>query len=124
MRTTTSPFISALSEHPTPQYAQVVVTARSGTTSARRVFSCSAVVGHASTQAPHETHSESTKLSFWLAATREANPRPSMVSANVPCTSSHARTHREHTMHAFGSKRKYGLLSSTAAPACRTPSLP
>jgi hypothetical protein len=106
MRTTLSPFISAFNEHPTPQYAQVVVTARSGSACARRVFSCSAVVGHASTQAPHETHSEARKLSPWLAATREAKPRPSMVSANVPCTSSHARTQREHTMHALGSKRK------------------
>ncbi len=34
-----------------------------------------------------------------LAATRLSKPRPSMVSANVPCTSSQARTQREHTMH-------------------------
>ena len=74
-----------------------------------RVFSCSAVVGHASTQAPHETHSESTKLSSWLATTREANPRPSIVSANVPCTSSHARTHREHTMQAVGIEAEIGI---------------
>ena len=43
------------------------------------------------------------------ADTFDANPRPSMVSANVPCTSSHARTHREHTMHFAGSNVKYGI---------------
>ena len=32
-----------------------------------------------------------------------------MVSANVPCTSSQARTQREQTMHFDGSKVKYGL---------------
>ena len=36
-------------------------------------------------------------------------PRPSMVSANVPCTSSHARTQREQTMHFEESNVKYGL---------------
>ena len=30
-------------------------------------FSVSAAVGHASTQAPHETHSDSRNGSFWLA---------------------------------------------------------
>ena len=35
-----------------------------------------------------------------------------MVSANVPCTSPQARTHREQTMHAAGSNLKYGLVSS------------
>ena len=35
--------------------------------------------------------------------TRLSKPRPSMVSANVPCTSSQARTQREQTMHLAGS---------------------
>ncbi len=35
-----------------------------------------------------------------------AKPRPSMVSAKVPCTSSQARTQREQTMHFDGSKVK------------------
>ncbi len=69
-------------------------------------FSVSAAVGQASTQAPQETHSESRKGSFWLAATLEAKPRPWMVSANVPCVSSQARTQREQTMHSSGSKAK------------------
>ena len=37
------------------------------------------------------------------AAMRESKPRPSTVSAKVPCTSSHARTQREQTMHCEGS---------------------
>ena len=63
-------------------------------------------VGQACTHAPHETHSEAKKLSFILAETCEAKPRPSIVKAKVPCTSSHARTQREHTMHFEGSKVK------------------
>ncbi len=38
--------------------------------------------------------------------TFESKPRPWMVSAKVPCTSSQARTQREHTMHFEGSKVK------------------
>lgn len=38
--------------------------------------------------------------------TFEAKPRPSMVRAKVPCTSSQARTQREHAMHFDGSKSK------------------
>ena len=67
------------------------------------VFSVRVAVGQAFTQAPHDTHSDSRRLSFWLAATREAKPRPSMVSANVPWVSSHARTQRLQTMHFDGS---------------------
>ena len=78
------------------------------------VFSISVAVGQACTQAPQETHSESRKSSFLPAETCEAKPRPSMVSAKVPCTSSQARTQREHTMHLAGSKVKYGLDSSFA----------
>lgn len=37
------------------------------------------------------------------AATRESKPRPSMVRAKVPCTSSQARTQRLQTMHLLGS---------------------
>ena len=47
------------------------------------------------------------------AAIFEAKPRPSMVSAKVPCTSSQARTQREQTMHFAGSNWKYGLEPST-----------
>ena len=46
------------------------------------------------------------------AATLEAKPRPSMVSAKVPCTSSQARTQREQTMQRAGSNWKYGLEAS------------
>ncbi len=35
--------------------------------------------------------------------TRESNPLPSIVSANVPCVSAQARTQREQTMHLEGS---------------------
>ena len=83
-------------------------------------FSVSAAVGQASTHAPQETHSESRNGSSWLAATLEAKPRPSMVSANVPCTSSQARTQREQTMHSSGSKVKYGLLVVAGAAAGAT----
>ena len=69
-------------------------------------FSINVAVGQAWMQAPHETHSESRKSSSTPAATCEAKPRPSMVSAKVPCTSSQARTQREHTMHFDGSNEK------------------
>src|SRR5262245_11746812 len=102
MRTTSLPCISALKEQPTPQYAQVVTTLCSPCPFSMTVFSIKVAVGQACTHAPHETHSESRN--GWLPAdTSEANPRPSMVSAKVPCTSSQARTHREHTMHFEGS---------------------
>ena len=79
-------------------------------------FSVRATVGHASTHAPHETHSDARKGSFWLADTFDANPRPWIVSANVPWVSSHARTHREQAMHIVWSKVKYGLLVSFGRP--------
>src|SRR5687768_10332740 len=106
MRITCSPLASALNEQPTPQYAQVVVTARSGTPSASTLFSVNAVVGQASTHAPQETHSDSRKDSDWLAETLESKPRPSMVSASVPWISSQARTQREQTMQASALKTK------------------
>ncbi len=84
-------------------------------------FSVSAPVGHASTQAPHETHSDSRNGWSWLADTLESKPRAWMVSANVPCCSSQARTQREQTMHSVGSKAKYGLLSSLGAGRCMAP---
>jgi hypothetical protein len=62
-------------------------------------FSLSAAVGQDSTHAPQETHSDSRNGSSWLATTREAKPRPSIVSAKVPWTSSQARTQREQLMH-------------------------
>ena len=66
-------------------------------------FSFSVAVGQACTQAPQETHSEPRKLSFMPGDTRLSKPRPEIVSANVPCTSSQARTQREQTMHFDGS---------------------
>ena len=67
------------------------------------LFSMSVAVGQASTQAPQDTHSESRNDSPMLAETLDSKPRPSIVSANVPCTSSQARTQREQTMHLVGS---------------------
>src|SRR5262245_1051707 len=103
MRTTVSPRISALKAHPTPQYAHVVTTECSGWPISMSVFSLSVAVGQAWTQAPHETHSLEIKLSDAPAATRLSKPRPAIVRANVPCTSSHARTQRLQTMHLDGS---------------------
>ena len=45
--------------------------------------SISVAVGQACTQAPHDTHSEPRK-SVGPAATRDAKPRPVIVSAKVP----------------------------------------
>src|SRR5579859_2840639 len=122
MRTTSasapSPFTSALKLQPTPQYAQVVVTARSVCPKPTMDFSVSAAVGQDSTQAPQETHSESRKGSFWLAETLESKPRPWMVNAKVPCTPSQARTQREQTMQSSGLKAKYGVLSSFGSGRC------
>src|ERR1700712_1381276 len=98
MRTTLSPCISALNEQPTPQYAQVVTAECSGLPIAMIDFSFSVAVGQAWTQAPQDTHSE-PKKSVPPGDTLESNPRPSMVSAKVPCTSSQARTQRLQTMH-------------------------
>ena len=106
MRTSWSPFISALNEQPTPQYAQVVTTLCSGWPASITLFSINVEVGQACTQAPQDTHSESMNGSFWPADTLESKPRPSMVRAKVPCTSSQARTQREQTMHLLGSKLK------------------
>ena len=111
MRTTSLPFISALNEQPTPQYAQVVITERSGAPIVIKFFSFSAPVGQACTQAPQETHSDSMN-DLLPELTRASNARPEMVSAKVPWTSSHARTQRLQTMHSVESKLKYGLLSS------------
>ena len=66
-------------------------------------FSVSVAVGQAWTQAPQETHSEPRNDSSMPGDTTESKPRPAMVSANVPCTSSQARTQREQTMHFEGS---------------------
>src|ERR1700684_3827947 len=105
MRTTSAPCISALNAQPTPQYAQVVITLCSGWPLAMMVLSINVAVGQACTHAPQETHSESRKF-VGPDATLDAKPRPWMVSANVPCTSSQARTQREHTMHLDASKVK------------------
>jgi hypothetical protein len=66
-------------------------------------FSVSVAVGQACTQAPQDTHSEPRKLSPMPGDTRLSKPRPEIVSAKVPCTSSQARTQREQTMHFDGS---------------------
>ena len=42
-------------------------------------------------------------LSLMPGETRLSKPRPEIVSAKVPCTSSQARTQREQTMHFEGS---------------------
>ena len=83
----------------------MVTTLCSGWPFAMTDFSIRVAVGQACTQAPQETHSESRK-GLSPAETMEAKPRPSMVSAKVPCTSSQARTQREQTMHLDGSKVK------------------
>src|SRR6516165_9464335 len=106
MRTTSSPRISALNAQPTPQYAQVVSADHSGLPSSMTFFSSSDPVGQACTQAPQDTHSDSMNFSSMPAAMIESKPRPDTVSAKVPCTSSHARTQREQTMHLAGSKVK------------------
>src|SRR5262245_34408758 len=103
MRTSSSPRISALKAQPTPQYAQVVTTECSGLPISMTDFSFKVAVGQACTQAPHETHSEPRKVSCMPGDTRLSKPRPAIVSAKVPCTSSHARTQREQTMHFDGS---------------------
>src|SRR3981081_2167909 len=112
MRTTSSPRISALNEQPTTHDAQVVTTECSGWPISMMDFSVSVAVGQACTQAPQDTHSEPRKLSLMPGETRLSKPRPEMVSAKVPCTSSQARTQREQTMHFDGSYVKYGLDSS------------
>ena len=66
-------------------------------------FSVRVAVGQACTHAPHETHSALRNSSSIPGDTTESKPRPAIVSAKVPCTSSHARTQREHTMHFDGS---------------------
>src|ERR1700722_7441451 len=103
MRTTSSPRISALNEQRPPQKAQVVTTECSGVPISITAFSFSVAVGHACTQAPQETHSELKNDSSMPGETTEPKPRPAMVSAKVPCTSSQARTQREQTMHLPGS---------------------
>src|SRR5215467_4013035 len=103
MRTSSSPRISALNAQPTPQYAQVVTTECSGLPISTTLFSFRVAVGQACTQAPHDTHSEPRKLSLMPGDTRLSKPRPAMVSAKVPCTSSQARTQREQTIHFEGS---------------------
>ena len=81
-------------------------TVRCGGPSSMTVFSRSAEVGQACTQAPQETHSDAMKDSPADADTADPKPRPAMVSAKVPCTSSQARTQREQAMHSAGSKVK------------------
>ena len=84
----------------------MVITDRVGMPSSTTDFSWSVDVGQAWTQAPQETHSESMNVSPAPGETLESKPRPSMVSAKVPCTSPQARTQREQAMHLEGSKSK------------------
>ena len=100
----------------------MVVTDRVGIPSCTTERSCRVDVGHACTQAPQDTHSESMKDSPAPAETLDSKPRPSMVNANVPWISSQARTHREQAMHLDGSKSKYGLLWSATASRWFAPS--
>ena len=80
------------------------MTDRVGVPSSATDFSCRVAVGQAWTQAPQLTQSLEKKSSALVPAlTRLSKPRPSMVRANVPCTSSQARTQREQTMHLLGS---------------------
>src|ERR1700730_500691 len=106
MRTTSWPFISARKEHPTPQYAHVVMMLCSAWPISITLFSVRVAVGQACTQAPQDTHSDSMKGTYWLADTVDSKPRFWMVSAKVPCCSSQARTQREQTMHLLASKVK------------------
>ncbi len=85
------------------------------------VFSVSVAVGHTCTHAPHDTHGESRNEPLAPAATREPKPRPSITSAKVPCTSSQARTQREHTMHFDDSNVKYGFEVSFSRPRWLSP---
>ncbi len=123
MRTTSVPFISALNEHPTPQYAHVVITVCSGCPCSITDFSVRVAVGHACTQAPQDTHSESMN-DVAPGAIVEPKPRPATVRAKVPWTSSHARTQREQTMHFEASKLKYGFEASVGAWRWLAPSVP
>src|SRR3954466_8315992 len=116
MLMTSLPCISALKLQPTPQYAQVVTTERSGWPCSMIEFSVSVAVGQAWTQAPQETHSDCMNRTS-PGEILDSKPRPLTVRAKVPCTSSQARTQREQTMHFEGSKVKYGLLSSLGS--CR-----
>ncbi len=80
------------------------MTDRSGVPISMIDFSCRVAVGQACTQAPQDTQSEVSAVSVLAPKdTRLSKPRPSIVSAKVPCTSSHARTQREQTMHFAGS---------------------
>lgn len=84
----------------------MVITERFGMPSSITDFSCSVAVGQACTQAPQDTQSDSMNVPPAPAATFESNPRPEIVSAMVPCTSSQARTQREQAMHLEASKSK------------------
>src|SRR6185312_9417453 len=75
-------------------------------------FSISVAVGQACTQAPQETHSESRKSSAWPADTLDSKPRPSIINAKMPYTSSQTRTQRKQTIHFEKSKMKYKFETS------------
>ena len=101
----------------------MVTTECSGVPISMTDFSSSVAVGQAWTQAPQETHSEEKKSSKPVPAEMiESKPRPSTVSAKVPCTSLQARTQREQTMHFDGSNWKYGFETSFSLPRWFSPS--
>ena len=102
----------------------MVTTECSGCPRSMTVFSINVAVGQACTQAPHDTHSLVKNGSSMPAAIFDMKPRPCTVSAKVPCTSSQARTQREHTMHFDGSNEKYGLDASVEASKWLSPSYP
>ena len=72
-------------------------------TSAYRATNPQALVPSLQTDAGVLTQSLAMKPSPWPAVMRDSKPRPLIVSANVPCVSSQARTQRLQTMHLLGS---------------------
>ena len=87
----------------------MVTTECSGWPISTTDFSISVAVGQACTQAPQDTHSLVRNGSSMPAATFDSKPRPWMVSAKVPWTSSQARTQREQTMHLDGIEVEIGV---------------
>ena len=102
---------------PTPQYPHVVVVVRSVGRRSSSPGSDSAPVGQEETQPPHATQSDSSHEPPLPGATTVAYPREAIVSANVPCTSSHIRTQRAHAMHRSRSSFTYGWLKSKPRPS-------
>ena len=62
-----------------------------------------APLGQLSTQAPHDTQSDSAQLPPDPGATTVSKPRPTIARAKVPWTSSQIRTQRAQAMQSSGS---------------------